>query len=141
MDAEHPNLFSKHIDSFSEFEAFGIDDAFNIMETDTLFLAMFGDLGHDGATLLCQYTRDHFLVPLGLWMNESESSWPIDESATRSIISWLDNVEAGYCEDHQSMEVKVEEVEVVSSGGGSESSDIEEIEGWEVNVGQWETEL
>ena len=145
MDAEHPNLFSKHVDSFSEFEAFGIDDTFNIMETDTLFLATFGDLGHDGATLLRQYTRDHFLVPLGLWMNESESSRPVDESAARSIISWLDNVEAGYCEDHQSVEVKVEEkveeVDVVSSGSGSKSSDIEEIEGWEVNVGQWEREL
>jgi len=141
MDAEHPDLFSKHIDSYSEFEAFGIDDAFNIMETDALFLATFGNLGHDGATLLRQYTRDHFLVPLGLWMNKIESTAPLDESKARSIVSWLNDVEDVYCEDRQSMKVvKVEEVEVVevvSGGGDSESSnDIEEV-----NVGQWETEF
>ena len=140
MDAEHPQVHSHCADSYSDLLAFGIEDAFDIMETEVCFLATFGDLGHDGATLLRQYTRDFILIPLGLWTIKAESTGYIDDFRdARSIIQWRDNVDDGYVEDaEEKAKVEVEEVEEVEV---SNDSDIEEIEEWEVNVGQWEKEL
>ena len=138
MDAEHPGVHGGCMGSCDDFLAFGIEDAFDIMETEACFLATFGSLGCNGATLLRQYTQNFILIPLGLWLIEDESTGYMDDLRdTQSILKWRDTVEEGYVED---VEEKVEE-EVKAEEEVSDDSDIEEIEGWEVNVGQWEKEI
>src|SRR6202453_3100901 len=73
MDTEHPEVEGYYIDSYSDFQAFGVDDAFDIMESEVCHLATFGHLGRAGAQRLRQYTRDSILIPLDLWATKPES--------------------------------------------------------------------
>ena len=160
MDVECPDVDGDFMESYSDFETFGIGDAFDIMEREVMYLATFGNLGEGGAMRLRQYTQDRILTPLGLWATDCESigSKKGDVSLDK-IFNWRNGVEEGYVEEVQGaasveeveeasvVEVeKVEEVEEVDGGG---AADIEEIEGWseseltmkEYNYGQWEEEV
>ena len=147
MDTEYPNALAGgcYMDSYSDFQTFGIEDAFDIMENEVFFLATFGRLGHYGATHLRQNTENNILAPLGLWATKSESNSSVGQPLNRSeILKWQDEVEEGYIEDVEDSSVKVEAVEVVEEEkvDSGYSSGIEEIEGWsEVNVEQWEDDL
>lgn len=145
MDLEHPIEERNYVDSRSDFETFGIDDAFDIMEWEVCYLSTFGTLGHDGATLLRQYTRDNVLVPLGLWTTKASSCGSAEKPWDRGkILRWRRKVEEGYVEEveefEEKEEVKVEEVEEVEEVSGGDDSDIEEIEGWkdDPEIEAWE---
>jgi hypothetical protein len=143
MDAEHPQAeVNKHyMDSSSDFQAFGIHDAFDIMESNICHLATFGELGQGGAMRLRKYTRNKILIPLDLWATNTEfTGTGTDHLST--ILKWQDDVEGGYIEDiddpENIEEVKVEEVEEAEEAEeefNGESSDIEEIFDW--NTGKF----
>lgn len=59
----------------------------------------------------------------------------------QSIISWLNKVEEGYVENIENAKDKKVEVKVVDKVSDGGASDIKEIEGWEVNMGQWENSV
>lgn len=148
MDAEYPNSLVSgcYMKSYSDFQTFGIEDAFDIMENEVFFLATFGQLGHYGATHLRHNTENNILAPLGLWATKSETSSSVGQPLDRpKILKWRDEVEQGHVEDVEDSSVKVEvvEAEEVEEGDSGYSSGIEEIEGWsEVNVEeQWEDDL
>ena len=145
MDGEIQDIDGNYLDSHSELQAFGIEDAFDIMEMEVCFLATIGNLGRGGATRLRQYTRDNILMPLGLWATKVKSISSVCSSMEMGrIVQWQRGVEGGYDEDAESagnIRVKVEEEDMVEVSS-TDSSGIEEIESWgEVNVGQWEKEI
>ena len=149
MDAENPEVDGLYIDSFGDFKDLGIKDAFDIIETEVFYLAPFGYLGRGGALRLRQCVRDKILIPLGLWDTTPDDSIGSVENLLdiRRLIKWRDEVENGHVEEiEETSDMKVEEVEDiedVDEAVRSESSGIEEIEGWweNVNVGQWEEEV
>ena len=89
------------------------------------------------------------MIPLGLWDTTPDDSIGSVENLLdiRRLIKWRDEVEDGHVEEiEETSDMKVEEVEDVEDvdeAVRSESSGIEEIEGWweNVNVGQWEEEV
>jgi hypothetical protein len=94
MDAEHPRAeVNKHyMDSSSDFQAFGIHNAFDIMESNVCHLATFGELGRGGAMRLHKYTRNKILIPLDLWATNTEfTGTGTDHLST--ILKWQDDVE------------------------------------------------
>ncbi|KAN0138816.1 hypothetical protein V8E53_003204 [Lactarius tabidus] len=113
MDTEHPQVDRHYMDSFSNFEMFGIDDTLNIMELE--------------------YMWDKIVIPLNLWETKVESyDSGIGSADVAGIFKWQKEVEPGYIEDIEDIEgieeVKVEEVEeVVEEEGGGLSLDIKEI--------------
>lgn len=146
MDSEHDNVDGFYLDSYSDFETFGVNDALDIMENEVCHLATFGHLGQDGATRLRQYTRDQILVPLGLWETESDSISSLEKTLDiQRVFKWRNGVEDSYIEEiEDTSDVKVEDVEDVEEVSGGDSTDIEEIDGWrwqDVNYGQWEEEI
>ena len=158
MDDVMPDVDGDYIESHSDLQAFGIHDAFDIMETEVCYLATMGGLDRGGAMRLRQFTRDHILVPLGLWATTPESIGTFQvQTDMEQIFQWQNGVEGGYVEDGHVEDVEsvedvkpeVEEVEEVEEVKDGESSDIEEIEGWseseltvkEYNYGQWEEEI
>ena len=149
MDAENPEVDRLYIDSFSDFKALGINDAFDIIETEVFYIARFGYLGRGGTLRLRQCVRDKILIPLGLWDTTPDDSIGSVEKLLdiRRLIKWRDDVKEGYVEDiEDASDVKVEEVEEIDGvdwAVRSESSGIEAVEGWcdRVNVGQWEEEI
>ena len=148
MDAENPEVDGLYIDSFGDFKDLGIKDAFDIIETEVFYIAPFGYLGRGGALRLRQCVRDKILIPLGLWDTTPDDSVGSVENLldVRRLIKWQVEVEDGYVEDiEDTSDIKVEDVEDIEDIDAvrSESSGIEEIEGWweNVNVGQWEEEI
>ena len=148
MDAENPEVDGLYIDSFGDFKDLGIKDAFDIIETEVFYIAPFGYLGRGGALRLRQCVRDKILIPLGLWDTTPDDSVGSVENLldVRRLIKWRVEVEDGYVEDiEDTSDIKVEDVEDIEDIDAvrSESSGIEEIEGWweNVNVGQWEEEI
>ncbi|KAN0138027.1 hypothetical protein V8E53_004162 [Lactarius tabidus] len=144
MDTEHPQVDRHYMDSYSNFETFGINDMLDIMELEVCYLASFGQLGHDGAQCLSQYMQDKILIPLNLWETKVESyDSGIGSVEVAWIFKWQKEVEPGYIEDIEDIEgieeVKVEEVEeVVEEEGGGLSLDIMETLNFDytaVNVG------
>jgi hypothetical protein len=152
MDIEHPEVDEPYLDSYSDFQNFGIEDAFDIMEHEVCYLATFGHLGRGGAQRLRQYTRDKILIPLNLWDTKTESCDSgipmLGPTEVQRIFMWRKDVEPGYEEDikdikEEAEEVVMEEV-VMEEVGGGESSDIEEISGFDwraANVGKFEEDL
>jgi hypothetical protein len=57
MDSEHPQMDMVYMDSYSDFQTFGVDNALDIMEHEVCYLASFGKLGHGRAQSLHQYTH------------------------------------------------------------------------------------
>ena len=148
MDAENPEVDGLYIDSFGDFKDLGIKDAFDIIETEVFYIAPFGYLGRGGALRLRQCVWDKILIPLGLWDTTPDDSVGSVENLldVRRLIKWRVEVEDGYVEDiEDTSDIKVEDVEDIEDIDAvrSESSGIEEIEGWweNVNVGQWEEEI
>ena len=91
---------------------------------------------------------DKILIPLSLWDTTPDDSVGLVENLldVRRLIKWQVEVEDGYVEDiEDTSDIKVEDVEDIEDIDAvhSESSGIEEIEGWweNVNVGQWEEEI
>lgn len=150
MDTEHPEVEGYYIDSYSDFQAFGVDDAFDIMESKVCHLATFGHLGRAGAQRLRQYTQDSILIPLDLWATKPESyDSGMGSVDVEKVFKWRREVEPGYVEDIEDVEeikeVKNEEVEEeVEEEKGGKSSDIEEVSSFDwraINMGQWEEEI
>ena len=155
IEFDHGDVDGPYLDSYSEFEAFGIHDAFDIMETEVCYLATIGNLGRGGAIRLRQFTRDHILVPLGLWETRAESVGSLEElEDTGQIFQWRNGVEQDRVEDIEDTKEEVEQVDVVEEVEeveDGESTGIEEIEGWSENSsditlrnwnwGQWEEEV
>ena len=146
MDAENPEVEGLFMHSYSDFQTFEIKDALTIMGTRGVVLASFGYLGKGGARCLRQGTRDRVLKPLGLWPTTSaESVGTVDDLLNvNRLFEWRNKVEEDYIEEFEEpSNVKVEEVEEGEEMIRSESSGIEEIEGWteKANWGQWEEEI
>ncbi|KAF8259289.1 hypothetical protein EI94DRAFT_1813546 [Lactarius quietus] len=100
LDTEHSDEDGLYMESFSDFQAFGIDDAFDIMEREVCYLATFGHLGQGGAQRLCQYTRDKILFPLDLWTTKNESiGSPLRSADNSTIFKWQNGIQEGYIED------------------------------------------
>jgi hypothetical protein len=142
MDAEHAEVDGFYLNSYSDFQTFGIEDTFDIMEKEVCYLATFGPLGRGGALKLRHYTRDSILTPLGLWETKPDSIGSVKETIDmHRLFKWRNEVEEGYVEEiEDSSDTKVEvveEVEEVEDMGREESSGIVEVEGWEreVNMG------
>ncbi|KAI9466354.1 hypothetical protein BJY52DRAFT_1183211 [Lactarius psammicola] len=66
MDIEVPAPNLRYVDALSDLQDLGYKDVIDIYGLQECFLASFGHLGRDGACRVRQYTRDRFLVPLGL---------------------------------------------------------------------------
>ena len=132
MDTENPDMCGFYRSSHSEFQAFEVEDAFDVMENEICYLALFGGLRQDCAVRVRQYTRDNILVPLGLWETDVDSFGSGGGLADlERVLRWRNEAESGYVEDIEDVEdydeVKVEEVE---EPGEDSDSDIEEIESW-----------
>ena len=103
INGELQDIDGNYVDSHSELQAFGIEDAFNIMEMEVCFLTTIGNLRRSGATQLCQYMQDNILMPLGLWATKAESISSVCSLMEMGrIIQWQQGVEGGYVGDAES---------------------------------------
>ena len=140
MDAEYP-AHGHFVSSHKELLASGIHDALDIASWEVCFLTTIGRLGRDGARMLRKYTQDKILIPLDLLEARSKSIEGFEELMhKRNISKWQADIEGGYVadiEDFEEVQVKEEEVEMVSSGEGT---GIEEIEGWGGEKGSYHTQ-
>ena len=146
MDTENPEVKGLFMHSYSDFQTFEIKDALTIMGMQGVVLASFGYLGKGGTQHLRQGMRDRVLKPLGLWLTTTAESIGMvnDLLNVNRLFEWRNKVEEDYIEEFEEpSDVKVEEVEEGEEMIRSESSGIEEIEGWmeKVNWGQWEEEI
>ena len=148
MDAENPEVDGLYIDCYSDLKAMKIKDAFDIMETERFHLAPLGYLGRGGAERLRQCVRTKILTPLGLWNTATDSISSVEKPLDiKRLFQWRDDVEEGYVEDVEdpssTKAEEVDKIEVVDEEVRTDSSGIEEVEGWcdKVNVGQWEEEI
>ena len=145
MDAENSEVDGLYMHSFSDFQTFKIKDALSIMGTRVHVLASFGYLGRGGALRLRQCMRDRVLILLGLWTMTTDSIGTVEKPLDiKRLFQWRNEVEEDYIEEFEELSGgKVEEVEEVEEIMRTDSSGIEEVEGWTENLnwGQWEEEI